>query len=152
MTITVLTSAKARAALSIAALVCITFAPLGLAQDAHTTGDARSRVVASHRLPRLDGDQLQVTLVEVTYAPGESSHAHSHPCPVVGYVLEGAVRMRVGDTPEVIYEAGEDFYEPPNAHHVISANARPDAPARFLAVFTCDHDEPLSKPIRHTGR
>jgi hypothetical protein len=35
---------------------------------------------------------------------------------------------------------------------VLEGAVRPDAPARFLAVLTCDHDEPLSKPIRHTGR
>jgi hypothetical protein len=36
----------------------------------------------------------------------------------------------------------------PTHTHVISANARPDAPARFLAALTCDHDEQLSKTNR----
>ena len=55
----------------------------------------RSRVAFSHALPKLDGAQLEATLVEVTYDPGGSNTAHRHPCPVVGYVLEGAVRMHV---------------------------------------------------------
>ena len=49
----------------------------------------------SQALPQMDGSQLQVTTVEVTYPPGGSSTPHSHPCPVIGYVLKGAVRMQV---------------------------------------------------------
>jgi quercetin dioxygenase-like cupin family protein len=152
MTITVRTGAKAFAALSIIAIIGLALSPLGFAQDAQTTAGPRSRVVASHELPRLDGGRLQVTLVEVTYAPGGASQPHSHPCPVVGYVLEGAVRMRIGAGPEVIYKAGSQFYEEPNAQHLVSANVSHDAPARFLAVLTCDHDEPRSTPRHADGR
>ena len=53
-----------------------------------TTG--RARVVIVHALPRLNGNRLKATLLRVTYPPGESSAPHAHPCPVVGYVLEGA--------------------------------------------------------------
>ena len=53
----------------------------------------RSHIAFSHALPPLDGARLQVTTVEVTYPPGGSSAPHSHPCPVVGYVIAGAVRM-----------------------------------------------------------
>jgi quercetin dioxygenase-like cupin family protein len=151
MTITVRSGVKASAALSIIAMVGLALSPIISAQEAKTIEGPRTRVVASHKLPRLDGGQLQVTLVEVTYAPGGASQPHSHSCPVVGYVLEGAVRMRIGDGPEVIYKAGSQFYEEPNAQHLVSANVSHDAPARFLAVLTCDHDEPLSTP-KHDGR
>ncbi|HEU5169504.1 MAG TPA: hypothetical protein VFU46_03140, partial [Gemmatimonadales bacterium] len=50
----------------------------------------RARVTFSQELPRLDGSKLKATLVEVTYAPGDSSSAHRHPCPVIGYVIEGS--------------------------------------------------------------
>ncbi len=55
----------------------------------------RSRLVRSHPLPKMDGDHLKVSVVEVAYGPGDSSAPHSHPCPVVGYVVEGALRMQV---------------------------------------------------------
>src|SRR5438270_8961366 len=77
----------------------------------------RARLAFSHDLPRMDGTHLQAKLVEVTYGPGESSLPHTHPCPIVGYVLEGAVRMRVGGSPEVVYQAGEGFYVEANAEH-----------------------------------
>src|SRR3982751_3129564 len=49
----------------------------------------------SHALDPMDGSRLKVTVVEVRYGPGESSKAHSHPCPVVGYILEGSYRTQV---------------------------------------------------------
>jgi len=83
----------------------------------------------------------------VTYAPGGMSTAHRHPCPVVGYVLEGALRMQLAGQPERIVRAGESFYESPSDIHAVSANASATAPARFLAYFTCDQDTPTSVPV-----
>lgn len=47
----------------------------------------RARVVLSKDLPKLNGNHLKVTLVEVNYGPGEASAPHSHPCAVLGYVV-----------------------------------------------------------------
>ena len=108
---------------------------------------ARTRVVTAQELPRMDGGHLKVTLVEVRYGPGEYSHPHSHPCPVIGYVIEGVVRTQVKGQPEATYKAGESFYEPPNGVHQVSANASDQEPAKFLAYFVCDHEAPLSSPV-----
>ena len=102
------------------------------------------RPVFTHALPVLDGAKLQANIVEVTYGPGESSQQHSHPCAVIGYVLEGAVRMQVKGEPEAIYKVGQSFYEAPNGVHAVSANASKTERARFLAYFTCDHETPLT--------
>jgi quercetin dioxygenase-like cupin family protein len=108
--------------------------------------------VFSHSLPRLNGTRLVVTVEEVVYRPGESSPPHAHPCPVIGYVIEGAIRSQVKGEPEAIYQAGESFYEAPGGTHLVSANASQTTPARFLAYFTCDHDTPLSVPPPATPR
>jgi quercetin dioxygenase-like cupin family protein len=105
-----------------------------------------ARMAYVHALPKLDGGHLQASIVEVTYGPGGSSMPHSHPCPVIGYVLEGAVRMQVKGGEEKIYRAGQSFYEAPNGVHEVSANASSEKPARFLAYFVCDRDTPLSVP------
>lgn len=118
-------------------------------QPAHTPashGGANAHLVSSHALPQLDGSHLNVTLVEIAYGPGGSSPPHSHPCPVIGYVLEGALRMQVKGEREVIYKTGESFYEVPNGVHLVSANASDKAPARFVVNFVCDRDTPLSVP------
>jgi len=111
----------------------------------------RSRVAFSHDLPGLIGDKLSVTIVEVNYGPGESSAPHSHPCPVIGYVLEGTLRTQVKGEPQAIYKAGESFYESPNGVHVVSANASDKEQARLLAYFVCDQREPLSVAVGRFG-
>jgi quercetin dioxygenase-like cupin family protein len=90
---------------------------------------------------------LQVTTVEVTYPPGGSSTPHSHPCPVIGYVLKGAVRMQVKGGAEHIYRPGDSFYEEPNGIHMVSKNASATEPATFLAYSICDHTGPLSVKV-----
>ena len=117
------------------------------AQAPATPSDASVRSLLSQRLPALDGTRLDARLVEVTYAPGGASTAHRHPCPVVGYVIEGALRMQLAGQPERIVRAGESFYESPADIHAVSANASDTQPARFLAYFTCDRETPTSVPV-----
>jgi quercetin dioxygenase-like cupin family protein len=130
--------------LAVAGLACGVI--LGAAPNAPETKTTTDRVVLSRPLPAMKGDGLKITLVEVTYAPAGASPAHSHPCPVVAYVVSGAIRSQVQGKPEAIYQAGESFFEPANGVHVISANASGTAPAKFLAYFLCDHETKLSVP------
>lgn len=107
---------------------------------------ASAREAFTHRLPALDGGKLAVHVVEVSYAPGGASSPHSHPCPVIGYVLDGAIRTQVRGETEAIYKSGQSFYEAPNGVHQVSANASQTEGAKFLAIFVCDHEAPLSAP------
>ena len=108
---------------------------------------SRSRTVFSGKLPVLDGQRLEATLVEVTYPPGGVNPSHRHPCPVIGYVLEGSLRMELKGQPERIFKAGETFFESPSDVHVVSANASQDVSARFLAYFVCDRVTRFSVPV-----
>jgi quercetin dioxygenase-like cupin family protein len=117
-----------------------------IAEASKSKAAPRSYTVFSGALPHLDGNHLDAKIVEVTYGPGDASSPHSHPCPVIGYVLEGSVRIQVEGEPEAIYKPGESFYEAPNGIHQVSANASNQEPAKFLAYFLCDHDTPLSVP------
>ena len=129
-----------------AVMVCASTALL-TGDDAAQPRGSQSRTAFSGKLPALDGQQLRATIVEVTYPPGGVNPAHRHPCPVIGYVLEGAVRMQVKGQPERIFKPGETFFESPSDVHLISANASQDASARFLAYFVCDHETRLSVPV-----
>jgi quercetin dioxygenase-like cupin family protein len=106
-----------------------------------------SHVAFSHALPQLDGSHLKVSVVVVVYGPGESSPPHSHPCAVIGHVVEGAYRTQVKGESEAIYRAGESFYEAANGVHLVSANANDKEPVKFIAYFVCDHDTPLSVAV-----
>ncbi len=127
-----------------------------VAAAAHEHGQAASaaatattsRVVIAQALPKMSGDSLMTSVSEVRYAPGGVSGPHQHSCPVVGYVLEGAVRWAVnGQAPRII-KAGESFYETLGDVHSTSANASATEPARFLAIFTCDGGKsPVTTPV-----
>ncbi len=135
-------------ALAVILLMVPLGSPMGWTQlsidTTHPKAKDRARVALAHALPKLDGTHLKASVVEVHYGPGESSPQHSHPCSVVGYVMEGAIRTQVKGEPEAIYKAGEAFYEAPNGIHEVSANASQTQPATFIAYFVCDHDTPLS--------
>src|SRR6266851_863208 len=107
----------------------------------------KARLVLTHTLPQLDGNHLKATVAEVHYGPGESSPKHSHPCPVIGYVVQGAYRTQVEGEPEAVYKAGQTFYEAPNGLHLVSANASKTESAAFIAFFVCDLGTPLSIDI-----
>jgi len=109
-------------------------------------GKAQVRSAFAGDLPGMQGDRLRTTVLEVTYEPGGSSTPHRHPCPVVGYVVQGNLRTQVKGGPVAVYRAGETFYEEPNTVHLITANASDERPVRFLAIFTCDREAPLSVP------
>jgi quercetin dioxygenase-like cupin family protein len=136
--------------------LCAVVAGCSPAVARHTTaaardvGATRSRVTFEHALPVLDGNHLVARVVEVTYAPGGSSAPHRHPCVVIAYVIDGALRMQAQGGPETIYTVGQAFYEAPGVIHQVSANASRDRPARFLAYFLCDHDS--SRSARTSGQ
>lgn len=117
-----------------------------VAATARPPAGSTAREVVTHRVPPMDGTRLAMQVVEVSYAPGGWSESHRHPCPVVGYVLEGAVRMQLHGQAERIYRAGESFVETPADVHAVSANASDTVPARFLAFFTCDREGPRTMP------
>jgi quercetin dioxygenase-like cupin family protein len=118
----------------------------GGVEHPHASG-AQARTVFSHALPQLEGSHLNVTTVEVTYPPGGFSSPHTHPCPVIGYVIRGSVRMQSKGGAEFTFRAGDSFYEAPNTIHLVSANASSTEPATFLAYFICDHAAELSVKV-----
>ena len=134
---------------SVAAMLCVVAAGfLGWGQARsdmqHAEKSERARIALAEGLPNMNGEHLKATLVEVNYGPGESSAPHSHPCPVIGYVLAGTLRTQVRGEAEAVYKPGESFYEAANGVHAVSANASATEPAKFVAFFVCDRDAPLS--------
>jgi quercetin dioxygenase-like cupin family protein len=84
------------------------------------------------------------TAVEVSYGPGESSRAHSHPGITIAYVLEGEIRSKVGDEPERTYTVGQMFLETPGQLHAVSGNASATRPAKLLAILLAEKGQQLT--------
>lgn len=95
----------------------------------------------SHAIPNIPGKS--VVAVEVDYAPGGASAAHTHARSafIYAYVVSGRIASKVNDEPERIYKAGESFFENPGSSHPVSRNASQTEPARLLAVFVVDTDD-----------
>jgi quercetin dioxygenase-like cupin family protein len=144
-----------RIATGVIGSICVaaTLTLAGAAGAANAAQEKRTSATAAFKgkLPALDGQNLTATVLEVTHPPGGSSTAHRHPCPVIGYVLEGAVRMQVKGQEEKVYRPGDTFFESPGDIHAVSANVSQDQPARFLAFFLCDRETPLTVPVTATG-
>jgi quercetin dioxygenase-like cupin family protein len=95
----------------------------------------------SHPIPNIPGKSL--VAVVVTYPPGGAtpSHHHAKSAFIYGYVLSGVIQSQVEGEPVKTLTAGESFYEPPGARHVVSRNASATEPAKLLAVFVVDTDD-----------
>ena len=95
--------------------------------------------VFSYPIAGVAGKSL--TALTVSYAPGAKTPAHRHGRAfVVGYVLEGAIRSRLGNGETKVYKAGESWSEAPGAHHTVSENASDTEPAKILALFVAKTD------------
>src|SRR3569833_2801575 len=72
--------------------------------------------------------------------------AHRHPGSVLVYVTKGAVRLGTEGQPVKLVHAGETFFEPLGALHVVGENASATAPAAAIAVMIVPDGAPLVSP------
>jgi quercetin dioxygenase-like cupin family protein len=129
-------AAKALAGLVVAAGLALAADP---PDRAASLGEgATEKHIFSGKLPNVAGKTL--TVVEVDYRAGGFSAPHRHPASgfVFAYVLLGGIRSQVEGEPLRVYSAGDNWTEPPNAHHIVSANASKTEPARLIAYIIAD--------------
>jgi quercetin dioxygenase-like cupin family protein len=65
----------------------------------------------------------------------------------IAYVLEGAIRSKVGEDPERTYTAGQMFMETPGQVHAVSRNASTTEPAKLLAIRLAEKGAALTAPV-----
>ena len=103
--------------------------------------------VLDQLLPNVPGKRMSV--ITVSYAPGEASgpHRHAESGFLYARVLSGHIRSQVeGAGPVRVYGPGEGWTEGPAAHHLVSGNASASEPASLLVVFVADDGAVLTKP------
>jgi quercetin dioxygenase-like cupin family protein len=98
--------------------------------------------VTSHALPNVPGKRM--TVVRVAYGPGGFTRAHRHAGSVTAYVTKGEIRSQLDGGPVETFKAGQSFFEPPGATHLISANASNTESAELIAVFVADEGAQLT--------
>lgn len=114
------------------------------AADTQQVGGESDRVVAEYSVNSPAGAAATVRLVEVRYGPSASSPPHRHQCPVIGYVVDGAIKSQVERGPLTTYKAGESFYEAAGSLHAVSSNASQKDDAKLLVVFVCRANDPIA--------
>jgi quercetin dioxygenase-like cupin family protein len=84
-----------------------------------------------------------VDVRRIRFSPGQQTGRHLHPCPVVGYVVEGTAILEVEGQPAQTLPAGSAFHEP--AESVISRfdNASDTAPMTFIAFYLLNGNQEL---------
>jgi quercetin dioxygenase-like cupin family protein len=111
-----------------------------------TGAGARPRPVAqpvsSDALPHVQGKRITTMVVE--FPPDGFSPPHHHGGSVTVYVLAGVIRSQLQGQPPIVYRAGESFFEPPGAVHLLAENMSATEPARILAVFVADEGATLT--------
>jgi quercetin dioxygenase-like cupin family protein len=121
-------------------------APLCAVSDPQSgsAGSPLDRVepIGSYALPNVPGKR--VTIVRVFYGPGGFTRAHRHAGSVTAYITKGEIRSQLGGGPVETFKVGQSFFEPPEATHLISANASNTEPAELIAVFVADEGAQLT--------
>ena len=128
--------------------VAATLPSAGAARAAAAGGASTRRSVIKQRLP---GEPARdISLVEVTYAPGTGSPPHMHANGVMAFVVSGTITSKVGDGPEQTFHAGDAWWEPVGAIHRVSRNASSTETATLLAIYIAPADASaadLMKPM-----
>lgn len=101
--------------------------------------------ITRHILQTLEvpGSNYQVVEAKVEIAANSRVPKHTHPGPVVGYVLEGDYSFRLEGQAAKPVPPGQSFVVPSGVPHEEITGAHP---ATVLAVFTVEKGKPLSSP------
>jgi quercetin dioxygenase-like cupin family protein len=89
-------------------------------------------------------DQLEARVRASTIQPGAVGEWHTHPTPVIVYVLEGTLSLEIKDKGIVHHKAGEAAMEPINT--VMRASNQGQAPVKLVIFQVSPPDVPPSHP------
>jgi quercetin dioxygenase-like cupin family protein len=92
------------------------------------------------------GSNYEVVFSITELAPGFKSGRHSHPGPLLAYVLEGDFWYHVDGQPEKIYKVGESLQLPDRAIH--NEGPAGSNPVKVMAVFIVEKGKPLVQPAQ----
>lgn len=81
----------------------------------------------------------QVEVKQIEFRPEQATGYHFHPCPVVGYIVEGTVHFQVEGEPAKILKAGDAFFEPANKNILHFDNASKTDAMTFIAFYLLEN-------------
>ncbi len=96
-----------------------------------------------HTSPVVEGERIQVGLITKTKGD-RARKPHSHPNEQWNYIVQGTLRVKIGDQPEQLCGPGTLLYFPANVVHSTAATA--DEDVVFFAVKDRSHGMFENKP------
>lgn len=93
-------------------------------------------------LPNVKGKTFTSAVVDFPPRARAVPHRHGQAF-VYAYVLDGTVRSKLDGKAVSTYQQGENWVEPPGAHHVLTENTSRTKPAKLLVVFVSDTGDEL---------
>jgi quercetin dioxygenase-like cupin family protein len=98
-------------------------------------------------LQRVDvpGSNYEVVFGMAELPAGFKAGRHSHPGPVLAYVMEGEFVLMLDGQTDKVSKSGESLQVPANAVHNEGAG---DKPAKLLAVYVIEKGKPLALPVK----
>lgn len=110
---------------------------------------AESRLI-SQSAQSWDGTKLhypageaQLSIVQITIKPGESTEFHCHPVPSAGYVLSGKLEVELGNGKTKRFSTGEVITEVVTTLHR-GMNLSAEAPVELIVFYAGATHTPLS--------
>jgi quercetin dioxygenase-like cupin family protein len=91
------------------------------------------------------GKQVRSFVVE--FPPSGESVPHTHPGPILAYVLKGTWVMQMEGMPEMTLKEGQVAYEHANHKHLVSRNPSRTEPLHLLVFFISDPGAGVSIPL-----
>ncbi|GEO15862.1 cupin domain-containing protein [Microvirga aerophila] len=89
-------------------------------------------------------DRLEAPVETATLEPGKIGGWHTHPTPVVVYVIEGTSTVEIKGKDPIVTKAGEAYLEPINT--VMRATNTDQTPLKFVAFQVSPPEVPDSQP------
>jgi quercetin dioxygenase-like cupin family protein len=84
-----------------------------------------------------------VDVREIVLQPKQITGLHRHPCPVISYVVEGAIRFQIRGQKMRVIHAGQVCYEPARAVIEHFDNASDHEPAKFIPYYLLNGQKEL---------
>ncbi len=98
--------------------------------------------ISKEKLANVPGKEITVQLV--VFKPGAIVPEHHHAGSLTVYVLSGTIRSQLAGSPVMEYHAGDTFFEPIGATHLLAQNPSTTEEARILAIHVADEDAQLT--------
>jgi len=132
-------------------LLLTLFTLIGLSMRAQHSGKLKFENVVETEVNAMgqkivypDFKDAKVSMMKITFPPGESTGWHKHTIPVFSYILQGTLSIETEDHKFLEFKEGSSFAEMVNVYH--NGSNKGDKDLIAFVIYLGGDDAPLSVP------